>query len=58
VDSLQEKFGKMMYKTIIRENIKLAECPSFGKPITLYASSSTGAEDYRELAKELIKQEK
>ena len=57
VESLEEKFGNMLYKTLIRENVRLAECPSFGKPITHYASSSPGAEDYRSLAKELLKQE-
>jgi chromosome partitioning protein len=54
VGCLQEKFGKLLYKTSIRENVRLAECPSFGKPITMYASGSAGAEDYRALAKELI----
>lgn len=58
VESLEQKFGTMMYKTLIRENVRLAEAPSFGKPITHYASSSSGAEDYRSLAKELLKQEK
>lgn len=58
VESLRGKFGSLLYKTRIRENVRLAECPSFGKPITLYASSSSGAEDYRALAKELLSQEK
>ncbi len=44
-------------KTFIRENIKLAECPSMGKPITAYASTSTGCEDYRALAQEIIEKE-
>ena len=56
VESLREKFGKLLYKTRIRENVRLAECPSFGKPITSYASSSAGAEDYRSLAQELLRQ--
>jgi len=43
--------------TAIRENIRLAECPSMGEPITSYASNSSGAEDYRSLALELIDQE-
>ncbi len=58
VESLHQKFGKLVYKTSIRENVRLAECPSFGKPITMYASSSTGAEDYRSLARELLKRNK
>ncbi|MBI4056371.1 MAG: ParA family protein [Elusimicrobia bacterium] len=58
VDSLSEKFGPLLYKTKIRENVRLAECPSFGKPITAYAPSSSGTEDYHSLAKELLGQEK
>lgn len=58
VASLREKFGPLVFKTVVRENVRLAECPSFGKPITRYAPSSPGAEDYRALAKELVRQEK
>lgn len=58
VSSLQKKFGGLVYKTRIRENVRLAECPSFAKAITKYAPSSSGAEDYRALASELITQEK
>lgn len=45
------------YRAVIRENIRLAECPSMGEPITAYAPSSSGAEDYRALAAEVIAQE-
>jgi chromosome partitioning protein len=41
--------------TVIRRNIKLAEAPSHGLPITLYAPSSYGAVDYKRLALEVIK---
>jgi chromosome partitioning protein len=58
VSILKEKFGPLLFKTHVRENVKLAECPSFSKPITQYASSSTGAEDYRALAKEIVSREK
>jgi len=58
VESLKKKFGQLMYKTKIRENVRLAECPSFGRPITSYAPSSPGAQDYRDLARELLAQEK
>jgi chromosome partitioning protein len=43
-----------IFSTRIRRNIKLAESPSFGKPITIYDSASNGAADYRALAKEVI----
>ena len=40
-------------KTQIRENVRLAEAPSFRAPITTYAPESSGAEDYRALAAEI-----
>lgn len=46
------------FQTVIRENVRLAECPSMGEPITAYAPSSSGAEDYRALAEELLSEER
>lgn len=45
------------FQTVIRENVRLAECPSMGEPITAYAPASAGAEDYARLAEEIINQE-
>jgi len=50
-----EKFRNKVYKTIIPRNIKLAEAPSFGKPISIYDPKSVGALSYYNLSKELIK---
>jgi chromosome partitioning protein len=58
VEQLRERFAKLVYRTVIRENVRLAECPSFGQPITQYEPSSHGAEDYRALAGEVLKQER
>jgi len=58
VEQLRAKFGKLVFKTIIRENIRLAEAPSFAQPITIYDPRCHGAEDYRDLAGEVVKQEK
>ncbi len=58
VEKLRERFGKTVFKTVIRENIRLAECYSFAKPITEYDSASYGAKDYRDLATEVLKQER
>jgi len=55
IADLRKRFPTQMYKTIIRESIRIAEAPSFSKPITMYASKSSGAEDYRNLATEVIK---
>ncbi len=42
-----------LFRTRIRRNIRLAECPSFGQSIFQYAPSSRGAEDYASLAAEI-----
>ena len=47
-------FGARVFSTMIRRNIKLAECPSFGRTIFEYAPSSRGAEDYQALAAEML----
>jgi chromosome partitioning protein len=57
VEELRSRFGRQVYKSVIRENVRLAECPSFGQPVTLYDPRSHGAEDYRALAGEVIAQE-
>jgi len=54
VDDIRAHFPDKMFKTIIRRNVRLSESPSYGKPICLYDPSSTGAQDYHDLAKELI----
>ena len=58
VEQLRDRFGNLVYNTIIRENVRLAECPSFGQPITEYAPNSAGAKDYRALAREILTQRK
>ncbi len=40
---------------VVPRNVKIAESPSFGQPITRYASNSKGSEAYRELAKAIVK---
>jgi chromosome partitioning protein len=46
-----------MFRTRIRRNIRLAECPSFGQSIFQYAPTSRGAEDYASLGAEILGQE-
>jgi chromosome partitioning protein len=57
VEQLRQRSGSLVYHTVIRENIRLAECPSFGQAITHYDGKSAGAADYRALADEIISQE-
>jgi chromosome partitioning protein len=47
-------FAERVYQTVIPRNVRLSEAPSFGKPIVLYDPHSTGAESYRELAREVL----
>ena len=47
-------FAERVYKSVIPRNVRLSEAPSFGKPIVLYDPHSTGADSYRELAREVI----
>jgi chromosome partitioning protein len=47
-------YGEKVYATVIPRNVKLSECPSFGKPILYYDAQSTGAESYMHLAREVM----
>lgn len=51
---LRDFYGSSVFKTTIPRNVRLAEAPSFGKPIILYDSKSRGAESYTQLAKEIL----
>jgi len=47
-------YGRLVFKTEIRGNVRLKEAPSFGKSIFDYDNGSSGAEAYRELTKEVL----
>jgi len=51
---LRDFYGQQVFETMIPRNVRLAEAPSYGKPITLYDVHSKGAEAYFQLAKEII----
>jgi chromosome partitioning protein len=53
-DEAKDYFGARMFKTVIPRNVRLAEAPSFGKPILLYDIGSIGAQTYLSVAEELI----
>jgi chromosome partitioning protein len=53
-DDLRDFFGDQVFSTVIPRNIRLAEAPSFGKPILLYDPDCKGAASYLELAQEVI----
>lgn len=54
---LKEFFGDDVFQTVIPRSIRLAEAPSFGKPILSYDPRSKGAESYIKLAKEILDHE-
>ena len=54
VESVKSALNENIYDTIIPRNVRLAEAPSYGMPITVYDSKSAGAEKYRMLAAEVI----
>ena len=56
-NDLKEFFSDQVFRTIIPRSIRLAEAPSFGKPILAYDPRSKGAESYIKLAKEILDHE-
>lgn len=55
VENVKNNLSQYIFKTLIPRNIRLAEAPSYGQPITIYDPKSAGAEAYMDLAEELIK---
>ncbi len=53
-DDLKDFFGDQIFHTVIPRNIRLAEAPSYGKPIFLYDPQCRGAASYIELAQEVL----
>lgn len=53
----REYFGNLVYSTVIPRNIRLAEAPSFGKPIIVYDISSVGASSYMAVAQEVMERQ-
>ena len=51
---LQERWGALLFSTLIRDNVSLAEAPSDGHNIFEYRPKSYGAQDYSALAKEFL----
>ena len=54
VENVKNHLKQNVYKTVIPRNIRLAEAPSYGKPINMYDPKSAGAEAYMALADEVI----
>lgn len=54
VESVKAALHERIYETVIPRNVRLAEAPSHGMPVTTYDPSSRGAESYRKLAAEVM----
>jgi len=54
VSTIQKYFGEKVFKTLIRDNVTLAEAPAQRMDIFSYAKSSNGAKDYLDLCKEIL----
>ena len=56
-EELRKYFGSRVYDTVIPRNVRLAEAPSHGKPVTAYDGSSKGAKAYRAAAAEFLERQ-
>jgi len=54
LEEIRRYFGEKVFRSVIPRNVRLAEAPSFGKPIMLYDVRSKGAEAYLGIARELL----
>ncbi len=54
MNEVQKAFPNKVFNTFIPRSVRLAEAPSFGLPISIYAPDSSGARAYRALAMELL----
>ena len=55
---LRDFYGLQVFQAVIPRNVRLAEAPSYGKPIISYDAHSKGAEAYSQLAREIIHESK
>lgn len=55
---LRDFYGRQVFEAVIPRNVRLAEAPSYGKPIIIYDIKSKGAESYIQLAKEIMSHDK
>ena len=54
MEEIEKNIKEKVFKTVIRECVRIAEAPSFAKSVLTYAPSSNGAKDYMDLAKEFL----
>ncbi|MBN1145879.1 MAG: ParA family protein [Anaerolineales bacterium] len=54
VQEVRRYFGELVFQSIVPRSVRLAEAPSYGQPISMYAPSSSGAQAYESLAREVL----
>ena len=54
VNEVRQHFADLVFETVIPRTVRLAEAPSYGQPISVYAPNSNGAESYATLAREVL----
>jgi chromosome partitioning protein len=57
-DDVRSYFPDLVFRSMVPRNVRLSECPSFGKPILLYDIKSKGCESYLALANEIMRRNK
>jgi len=57
-DEIMKHFGTKVFNVLIPRNVRLAECPSHGKPAILYDPQSLGAQSYMRLAQQIANKER
>ena len=57
LEEIRKHFGEAVFRHVVPRSVRLAEAPSFGKPILLYDARSRGAEAYLGIARELIRRD-
>jgi len=57
VDEVQRFFPDQVFQSIIPRTVRLAEAPSYGQPISVYAPTSNGAQAYAALAREVLEED-
>jgi len=58
VNEVHRVFGDQVFNTVVPRSIRLAEAPSYGMPISVFAPESSGAHAYAALARELLLSDK
>lgn len=58
VDEIKKYFPRKVYKAVVPRNVRISEAPSYGQPVLYYDKNSNGSKAYRELALEILEQNK